>query len=178
VSFRDHDGSYQGPEGSDCSPESALQKISLGVQLLQSVMAEKLWEQGLGRKTFNIDGEPTVHKSDLSLEEARKMSQEQLWTHYGRELVTKWGAEQAQQRKFVAFLACTKYEGGEQRRGLMHDEVLTLTRGHAALGGGGLAIFGTGCLHTWPSHLEQVIQCFGNAAEVDQRILMDDSGYR
>lgn len=148
------------------------------MQLLRSVVAEKLWEQGLGRKTFNLDGEATVHKSDLPQAEAQKMSQEQLWAHYGRELVTKWGGQEAENKKFVAFLACTRYEGGEQRRGLMHDEVLTLTRGHVALGGGGLAIFGTGCLHTWPNQLEHVLNAFGDATEVDQRVLMDDSGYR
>jgi hypothetical protein len=29
-------------------------------------------------------------------------------------------------------------------------------KGHVALGGGGLALFGVGCLWTWPTHLTQV----------------------
>ncbi|XP_065345154.1 uncharacterized protein LOC135942776 [Cloeon dipterum] len=173
-----HDGTFQGPEGVDCSLEAALARIKLGVQLLQSVVAEKLWEQGLGRRTFSIDCDPVVHSSSLTLEEAQKMSQDELWSHYGRDLVTKWGAEEARSRKFVAFLSCTRYEGAEQSQGLMHDDILALTKGHAALGGGGLAIFGTGCLHTWPRHLEDVNLCFGDTTEVDQQLLMDDSGYR
>ena len=32
-------------------------------------------------------------------------------------------------------------------------QTLRLTRGHIALGGGGLALFGTGCLWTWPTSL-------------------------
>ena len=34
---------------------------------------------------------------------------------------------------------------------LSHAETLSMTRGHIALGGGGLGLFGTGCMWTWPS---------------------------
>ena len=33
------------------------------------------------------------------------------------------------------------------------DQVLAMTKGHIALGGGGLALFGSGCLFCWPENL-------------------------
>ena len=45
------------------------------------------------------------------------------------------------------------------------DQVLAMTKGHIALGGGGLALFGSGCLYCWPenlsvrSSLKLYIQC-------------------
>ncbi|XP_059488371.1 uncharacterized protein LOC132204114 [Neocloeon triangulifer] len=175
---KDHDGHFQGAAGADCSLGAALARIQLGAQLLQSVLAEKLWEEGVGRRTFGLERDPQVHRSDLSAEAALEMAPEELWAHFGRELVTKWGPEEAQRRKFVAFLACTRYQGGPHPSGLLHEQILALTKGHAALGGGGLALFGTACLHTWPTTLENVLPCFADTTPVDQTILMDDSGYR
>jgi hypothetical protein len=53
-----------------------------------------------------------------------------------------------------------------------------MTKGHVALGGGGLALFGSGCLHTWPESLEHVLECFTSQEVVDWKTLMDDSAYR
>lgn len=36
---------------------------------------------------------------------------------------------------------------------LDYDHVLSMTKGHIALGGGGLALFGSGCLYSWPEKL-------------------------
>ncbi|GLV32490.1 uncharacterized protein CBL_00800 [Carabus blaptoides fortunei] len=60
----------------------------------------------------------------------------------------------------------------------MHDDIVGLTEAHAALGGGGLAIFGSACLHTWPRKLEDVSKCFQNETLVDKNQFMDDSCYR
>lgn len=53
-----------------------------------------------------------------------------------------------------------------------------MTQGHAALGGGGLALFGSGCLYTWPDKIEQVQARFQDQTPVNWRRFMDDSGYR
>lgn len=47
-----------------------------------------------------------------------------------------------------------------------------------ALGGGGLALFGTGCLYTWPDLITQVIKNFEDSTPIDRNKLMDDSCYR
>jgi hypothetical protein len=46
------------------------------------------------------------------------------------------------------------------------------------LGGGGLALFGTGNLHTWAESLEQVVLAFTDSRKIDKSKLMDDSAYR
>ena len=45
-------------------------------------------------------------------------------------------------------------------------------------GGGGLALFGTGCLWTWPTQLAEVQRQLQNQEMVDQDVVMNDSGYR
>lgn len=57
-------------------------------------------------------------------------------------------------------------------------ETFSLTKGHVALGGGGLGLFGSGCLYTWSESLEQVQDYLLNSKKVDTKILMDDSAYR
>ncbi|KAF4524244.1 hypothetical protein B566_EDAN008790 [Ephemera danica] len=160
VSF-DHDGHFQGPHDSDCSVSSARTRITFASRLLQSILAEKLRELGLGRQTFTLWEEEgcVLHKSALSVKEAQTMKQEELWEYYGREIVRTFGKQQSKKFKFLAFLACTRYEGKDRDAGLSYKEILASTKGHVALGGGGLAIFGTGCLHTWPTTEEEVLPC-------------------
>lgn len=47
-----------------------------------------------------------------------------------------------------------------------------------ALGGGGLALFGTACLYTWPEDISQLVERFKNVIPVDRDNFMDDSCYR
>ena len=47
-----------------------------------------------------------------------------------------------------------------------------------ATGGGGLALFGTGNLHTWASSIDQVYKKFTDNRKIDRGKLMDDSAYR
>ncbi|XP_034945938.1 uncharacterized protein [Chelonus insularis] len=174
-----HDGYFQGPINEDKSPESAATRIGLGARLLQSLTAEKLREAGHGRKTFqlerDLDGpECLVMHSMLHVDSARAMNQRELWEFVGRELMT--GPLASKDRKYLAFLSCTKYRGAPSPR--THEATLASTQGHAALGGGGLALFGSACLHTWPTSLNQVLNKFLDTSIIDTDQLMDDSNYR
>ncbi|XP_033220824.1 putative zinc metalloproteinase C607.06c isoform X2 [Belonocnema kinseyi] len=174
-----HDGYFQGPRGEDCSPESAATRIGLGARLLQCLTAEKLKEAGHGRKTFqlerDLDGpECLVMHSALDVDRARQMTQRELWEVIGRELMT--GPLASKDRKYLAFLSCTRYRGAPHPR--THEDTLARTQGHAALGGGGLALFGSACLHTWPTCMAQVLSRFLDATTIDPEHLMDDSNYR
>jgi len=147
----------QGPRNEDRSPESAATRIGLGARLLQSLTAEKLLEAGYGRKTFqlerDLDGpECLVMHSMLHVDQARAMKQRELWELIARELMT--GPLASRDRKYLAFLSCTRYRGAPSPR--THEDTLARTQGHAALGGGGLALFGSACLHTWPTCMPQV----------------------
>ncbi|XP_053593253.1 uncharacterized protein LOC103578937 [Microplitis demolitor] len=174
-----HDGYFQGPANEDCSPESAATRIGLGARLLQSLTAEKLQEAGHGRKTFqlerDLDGpECLVMHSMLNVDTARAMNQRELWEFVGREIMK--GPLASKDRKYLAFLSCTKYRGAPSPR--THEATLASTQGHAALGGGGLALFGSACLHTWPTTLNQVLPKFLDTTIIDTDVLMDDSNYR
>ena len=174
-----HDGYFQGPRGENRSPESAATRIGLGARLLQSLTAEKLREAGHGRKTFqlerDLDGpECLVMHSMLHVDRARAMTQRELWEFVGRELMS--GPLASRDRKYMAFLSCTRYRGAPNPR--THEATLARTQGHAALGGGGLALFGSACLHTWPTCMAQVLPKFLDTTIVDTEQLMDDSNYR
>ncbi|XP_011499350.1 PREDICTED: putative zinc metalloproteinase C607.06c [Ceratosolen solmsi marchali] len=174
-----HDGHFQGPCSENRSPESAATRIGLGARLLQTLTAEKLHEAGHGRKTFqlerDLDGpECVVMHSVLHVDQARAMSQRELWELVGRELMT--GPLASKNRKYMAFLSCTKYRGAPSPR--THEDILSRTQGHASLGGGGLALFGSACLHTWPTSISQIQYRFLDMTVIDTEYLMDDSNYR
>ena len=38
-----------------------------------------------------------------------------------------------------------------------HGETLSMTKGHVALGGGDLALLGSGCLWTWPEEMAGLV---------------------
>nr|CAD7401170.1 unnamed protein product [Timema cristinae] len=177
-----HNGEFQAPNGEENTIQSACRRIAVGCKLIQCLTAEKLDESGFGRKTFQLENdlntqaaECTVFHSQLSVEQARRLSPEELWEHLGRELMMSPLGNN--NRKFVAFLSCTRYMPNGKKPST-YEEILSLMEGHVALGGGGLAIFGTGCLHTWPRCVEEVVPRFLNVTPVDTQCLMDDSCFR
>ena len=53
---------------------------------------------------------------------------------------------------------------------LDYDHVLSMTKGHIALGGGGLALFGSGCLYSWPEKLSVRFFVLKNSSKNELRI--------
>ena len=74
-------------------------------------------------------------------------------------------------------MSCTRYippsddEFDEQN---VHNYV----KGHTALGGGNMALFGTGCLHTWARNLDEFVSRFVDDRTIDRKRLFDDSARR
>lgn len=184
VICKGHDGRFQAPEGEDNSINSACDRIDTGLRLLQSLMAERLQIGGYGRQTFQLqaDADPSapdchVFYSDISVEEAYTVPAKTLWSRLGRELMTSHLGRVT--HKFVAFLSCTYYKGiSHKNKNITYDDILAHTEGHVALGGGGLALFGTACLHTWACSVEEVVPRLLNSTQVDPSIFMDNSNYR
>ncbi|CAH2210403.1 jg17296, partial [Pararge aegeria aegeria] len=178
-----HDGCFQCPPDADNSIESACSRISIGAKLIQSVTAEKLFESGFGRKTFQLEHEVNqkkpeciVFKSNLNVNKARKMRQGELWTYFGREIMlSELGSNE---RKYLGFISCTRFKGTDVDKPMTHEEAVSFTEGYAALGGGGLALFGTACLYTWPASVKEIIPKLLDSSPVNSRRFMDDSGYR
>lgn len=181
---KDSDGRFQAPPNEDNSIESACNRISLAAQMLQLFMAEKLKEHSFPKKTFFLEeesktGKPICHlfTSELAIQEARNLSQEELWNYFAKELMMSPLADK-DRCKFLAFASFTYYDNPSGEIPQTHKDILKLTRGYVALGGGGLALFGTGCLHTWPASLQEIVQRFTDHRIIDRKKYLDDSGNR
>lgn len=137
----DDDGYFQGPEDMDCSPESAMRRIVLGAQLIQSFTAEKMVEHGFGRLTFQLEtgqdgARPVCHlfRTKLTLEQAYAMSGYDLWNHFAKELMTS-NFPSRSKCKWYCFMSFTRYQPPpEEEIPKTHSEILKYTKGHTALG--------------------------------------------
>lgn len=170
-----HDGRYQS-DTEENDVENACRKISLGIELVQSLYAEKLSEKGWGRKTFTISSTCLPFHSSLLIEESKQMSDQQLWNYFAKEILQS-DLFLSEKQKFIGFISSTYYEGISDND-FSYENIKRRTTGNAALGGGGLALFGTGCLYTWPSKLDDIVPAFLNTTLVDRTLMMDDSNYR
>lgn len=171
-----HDGKFQAPEYENNSIESACSRILTGAKLLQCIVAEKLFEFNLGRRTFKLEKDCHVFHSKLHCDIARKMRQDELWTYFAREIISS--PLKSDNRKILALLSCTRYRSDFKSKTMLYEDILDQTQAHVALAAGGLALFGTGCLYTWPEDITQVIPRFLNENQVDTSYFMDDSCYR
>ena len=117
-----------------------------------------------------------VFKSKLTSAEIWSKSESELWEEHAKELIES--ELYTDDVKFLAVMSSTRYENASEKRPSSHSELLSMVRGHAALGGGGLALFGSGCLYTWPKKLDEVQERLEDGTEVDWLHYMDDSAFR
>lgn len=184
IVLADDDGRFQGPDDEDCSVDSALERIKIGAMLIQTFTAEKMKEHGFGRQTFQLECdanyEPvcSVFRSKLTLEQAHSMTGNELWAHFARELMTSSNFSNKDLCKWYCFMSFTRYQPPKAESPKTHTEILKYTKGHTALGGGGLALFGTGNLHTWAAYVSEIHRRFTDTRTIDRTKLMDDSAYR
>lgn len=164
-----HDGRFQAPNDSDNTIEIACEKIDLSIRMVQCLYADMLAKHGFDRKTFEfVNCKPFY--SGLTIQEARKRNQNELWKYHAKEILaheSKNGQQQQQhqQYKYFGILASTFCENGK-------------IIGNAALGIGDVALFGSGTLYTWPLNFSTVQMCFRNETVVNTNQLMDDSNGR
>jgi Putative peptidase family len=159
---------YETPVAND--PQDYENKLDTGLKLLQCFTAERMNDLGLGRHTFNLEfdnrGRVKVHtlKGDLRAEEYYNMAD-----HDWYRLVYEWSARQLpmDRGKNLVIPAYTRFDAASGK-----------TRGWTALGGGGLALFSSSGLFTWPSTPADVMPCFSDARLGDGTRIHDDSAYR
>lgn len=178
----DDDGVFQAPSEESNSVSSACNRIALGAHMLQTFTYDKFKEHNLSKKTFRLeeeDGKVICHvfTSSLKLCQAYELNEEQLWAHFAVELMNS-NLRVENNCKFLAFLSFTCYDNTSGRLPQNHREILKMTKGQVALGGGGLALFGSGCLHTWPETVQEVPWRFGDKRKIDRMKFMDDSANR
>lgn len=161
-------GRFQSPAGLSNSPETACQKIVTGVKLLQCLVAERLNEQSLGRKTFAIfsnNGEEVceVFYSQFSKDDFLSCTNsEAIWNMTAKELLEKEVFTSGV--KVLAFLSCTEY-----------SKDLNKMKGYVACGRGHFALVSSLGLHSWASNVESAISSFNSKIPLDPSFSYDTS---
>ncbi|CAG8571291.1 8210_t:CDS:2, partial [Scutellospora calospora] len=175
-------------------------KFRCAAYLWQAFTAEQMHRNGFERRVFRLEEEwqqDTLSNQDSSLRQTAKIHI--IRTKFTlKELLDP---ERAQQYKpppgtppttkkdlYSIFLdALQEYGAPFDKKcyvaGLILDShwdpKMKLIRGHAALGGGSghiqLGIFGSHTTHAWPKFLEEVVDCFQNETQTDEKILANDA---
>ncbi|MBE0536687.1 MAG: hypothetical protein IH624_13555 [Phycisphaerae bacterium] len=164
----DSDGSFQAPPGESCDMACAQERIALAGLMLQTATAELMYEAGYGRKTFRLlrdvvgDVETVIHRSDLSMSEAHQMTGLQIWRKLYHQL-----NQHGDVGRTMAIMQMTRYDAGADK-----------AYAHTALGGGSLALFGSGGLHAWPQTVADIPGCFTDQRHMSDYGLLDDSAFR
>jgi len=159
---------YESPLEND--PQDYENKLDTGLKLMQCFTAERMNDLGFGRVTFNLEfddrGRVRVHtvKGDLPAESYYRMD-EQAWYRHVDELVRR--RFPGDRTKNLVLAAYTRF-----------DPQTGKVRGHTALGGGQLALFGSGGLFAWPSTPADVAAAFADTHPVDGKAVFDDSAFR
>ncbi|EDX16615.1 GD24818 [Drosophila simulans] len=119
--------------------------IDLNMRLVQSIYAHKLHAAGFPNRTFTLNGKCCAFRSQLTRKQALAKSEDELWHHFAGEIIAcpQWGHQLL--LKFVAFVGCTRYNGDAvvASGDSSYASIRRHLKGHAALGGGGLALFGS-----------------------------------
>ncbi|KAH8387412.1 hypothetical protein KR093_006928 [Drosophila rubida] len=162
------------------SAEEQCAVIDLNLRLVQCIYAHKLSAAGFRNRTFTLNAACCVFRSQLSCATARASGEDELWQRFASEILSSpdWG--QQLHLKFVAFIGCTRYDGGGvvASGDYSYANIRRHLQAHAALGGGGLALFGTGHFYAWPRHFAQIGDCIRSSRRVDVARQPDDSNYR
>ncbi|XP_043661190.1 uncharacterized protein LOC122625240 [Drosophila teissieri] len=154
--------------------------IDLNLRLVQSIYAHKLHAAGFPNRTFTLNGNCCSFRSQLTRKQALEKSEDELWQHFAGEIIAcpQWGHQLL--LKFVAFVGCTRYDGDAvvASGDSSYASIRRHLKGHAALGGGGLALFGSAHFYAWPTSFAEIGDCVRSAQRVDIARLPDESNYR
>lgn len=168
----DGDGRFDAPFGEPDDLASAKRRLSFSARLLQSMLADRMAAAGLGQNTFelarDVAHEPDVFvwRTSANTAQWHGMDGLQMWSWI-------WGhideLPACTDCKTVIVLGMTHYDAATGR-----------ALAHTALGGGGVALFGSATLHTFAESLDQLVDRFTDTRDVTtlQPALFDDSAFR
>ncbi len=168
----DGDGRFDAPFGESNFLASAKRRLAFTGRLMQSMLADRMYAAGLGRHTFNlmrdVAHEPEVHVWSTTATTAQwhAMDGLQMWSWIWANMAQLPSCGDC---KTVIVLGMTRYDAANNR-----------ALAHTALGGGGVALFGSGTLHTFAESLDDLVERFEDTRDVMslQPPLFDDSGFR
>ena len=163
------DTTFQTPYKND--PQNYKGKLDTALKLMQCFTAETMNDAGLGRKTFNLEldenGDVIVHvfKGKQTAEEYGSAGSDNEW--YGRVNREISHDFPWYSGKNLVIPSYTRFDPETKK-----------AKCHTALGGGSLALFGSGCMYTWPDNLDGVVKAFTDSTPVDKERFHDDSAFR
>ncbi|SMP54379.1 Putative peptidase family protein [Neorhodopirellula lusitana] len=143
-------------------------RLRTAALLMQSFTAERMHELGYGRRTFRLErdeaGEVIVHtwKGPLSREEYYALGDSNRWWHRVRQWIDQDHTDAA--AKNVVLAAYTR-----------KDPTTGRMKGHTALGGANLGLFGSASVFSWPQSISQAAIVFQNETQYDTSKIHDDS---
>lgn len=155
-------------------------QIDLNLRLVQCIYAHKLHAAGHPNRTFSLHSRCRIFRSQLSCTQARALRENALWQHFAGEIISSAEWAEQLQLKFVAFVGCTRYDGAAVKASgdYSYANIRRHLHAHAALGGGGLALFGTGHFYAWPRNFAEIGDCIRSTQRVDVTRQPDESNYR
>ncbi|KAK2612120.1 hypothetical protein QQS21_001850 [Conoideocrella luteorostrata] len=184
-------------EGNDL--DTAVRKFRMAAYLWQAFTAEQMWRHKLGRRCFRYEeewvlgtanyrdrengtmrSEARIHiiRSDKTVAEIRDVHKAQQTDEVtGKNALFNLAAEAIKdyfkpfpgQKNYVSVLVLdTKWDPQQK-----------VIAGHTALGGSTgdlqLAIFGSHCLHSYPSTFEEVVSAFTDCTPIDTNYVANDN---
>ncbi len=162
------DTTFQTPYKND--PQNFKGKLDTALKLMQCFTAETMNDAGLGRKTFNLEldenGDVVVHviKGKKTAKEYGSVSDEDWYDMVYDEITPQFPEDSGRNLVIPSY---TRF-----------DPKTKEAKCHTALGGGCQALFGSGCMYTWPDSLDSVVKAFTDFTPVDGKHFHDDSAYR
>lgn len=142
VIFKNSDGTFQSRSHTDNSVDSAIRRISLACALIQTFTAVNI------SQLLNIEPKYTfqfpydaisqlpsceIFYSKHSVEDVNELSEADLWKLLAKELVEA-KLPHLVAMKFIMFLSNTRYNGQDWKQAWRHRDIVTATRGYAAIG--------------------------------------------
>lgn len=173
---------FQSGDGVSGGVEAALARIRLAALLMQCFCSDSLDMEGHGPLTFQLgdgdvddgEGNPVVHvvRSWLTRKEIHALgggwaNQNEGYAHM-HEVVRRHMDGAGRDRNCIPVAIMSMTEFNPQQKSV---------RAHTALGGPGLALFGSGTLHTWPTRVSEIASACVDTAPVPAH-LFDDCAHR
>lgn len=164
----DEEPTFMGMQGTDVA--EVKQRFSMALMLIQAFTAELMREAGYGVQTFALDydkdglAEIKFIRSLESGDALRQRDGNNLWSMFYDKLSNQfdYGHE-----KVIALMGFTRYDAATKK-----------VSGHTALGGGALALFGSGSMRFWPKSVADIPKVFTDITRVKSDEMFDDSAYR
>lgn len=157
---------FQTPVEND--PQDFRGKLDTAMKIMQTFTAERMHDLGFGRKTFNLEldenGDVRVHvfRGKRPAEEYYALDDGAWYDAVYNEIKEEFPMDAARNLVIPAY---TRFDPATKK-----------DLAHTALGGGGgLALFGSGNLFTWPDSLAEVVPAFRNTTPIDGNQVKDDS---